>query len=193
MKTARLLGLFVFAISFWSFNLYKNTCKPTDNDKKELVCSVSNFVVTAASSVCDGEILQLNFTFTGTDFGLNGYTINASNLGPQSFNIGDPQVLFAFAECSQIVVFTIYDNDNPSCSASYTYGQVCCSCNINIDVAQGLCTNDVSSAVLTINGTPYPMVYIGSFDFQVNNISSAEPFLTYVVCTNVPRVGQYYK
>ncbi|MBC7885111.1 MAG: hypothetical protein H7X99_06530, partial [Saprospiraceae bacterium] len=213
MRTLRIVHLLVAILSYFSVSASdgifhnENEHKISD-EKKELVCSVSNFVVTPATGICNGELLELNFTFTGTDFGLNGYTLQMLGGWTHSFSIGDPQTFSEIALCNEEFVFTIYDNDNPACSATYTYGQVCCPCDIDVDIAQGECFGFVSSAILTIiasngsctnynptltiNGDPYPLEYIGSNDYQVDNISRNEEFLTYVICTNVPGLNECF-
>jgi hypothetical protein len=174
---------------------------------KNAVCAVSDFVV-AASPLCEGELLEMSFTFTGTDFGANGYMIMDDEgvlYGP--FYSGDPMVFYEFAICSDYEIYTIYDVNNPSCSKSFTYGFVCCPCEWTVSIQQGQCEpggvhdafftiNTESGSctnydpTLTVNGVSYPLVYLNNNIYKANNISSTDAILTYTIHTSVPNLPE---
>ena len=53
-----------------------NPCYTHSNTSQ---CAITNFSVTPDTTSCSGEIISLNFSVTGTDFGANGYTVTANN------------------------------------------------------------------------------------------------------------------
>jgi len=184
--------------------LHKNT-----DPKHEVACSVSDFVVTPASEFCDGEILTLNFSFTSTDFGLNGYRFGVVGGWTYTYMLGDPQIFDYIALCDEPETFFIYDIDNPDCMTTFEYGFICCQCEIDIEITQGECVGGFSSAIidlletsgsctnhyptLTINGESYPMVYSRPLgNYPISNIDSFEDSLTYVICTNVPGLNECF-
>jgi len=145
MKIFRLLLL--LAVLIFNFSFTNALECPEKKEKSSVACSVSNFVVTPSSNLCNGELLTLNFTFTGVDFGLNGYTIMSSD-GYNIFQLGDPQTFIQIALCEPNITFEIFDNDNPGCSATFNYGLVCCDCQYSIDITQSACMGDVFTAYI---------------------------------------------
>ncbi|MBK8627397.1 MAG: T9SS type A sorting domain-containing protein [Saprospiraceae bacterium] len=212
MRTFRLLSrIIIFGYFFSIATAFTplEKCENSGKDKTSVACSITNFVVTPASNQCDGELLTLNFTFTGVDFGLNGYTITAVNANGGTFQLGDPQTLSVIALCEPDVTFTIFDNDNPNCSASFNYGQICCDCQYTIDITQSSCIGNSFIAIidyqytsgsctnhypyLTVNGEQIGFEYNSATGlYNSDNIGVTTPYVTYVFNTGVPGLNETY-
>jgi hypothetical protein len=211
MKTVQHLFLATFLV-IWNVSLLLgsngNPSKNTTASKVGAVCSISDLVVTPVN--CEGEILVLSFSFTGTDFGLNGYTFGAVGDWSQTYNLGDDQFISLIALCNENREFYIYDNDNPDCMATFDYGSLCCDCELDIEVLQGSCNDGVLTPKfdilynsgscgnydysLQVNGTSFPLEYnrnTGLYDTEV--IISSEEFITYVICTEVPDLSECFE
>ena len=185
-----------------------NPSKNSTKSKEEMVCSISDFVVTSVA--CEGELILLSFSFTGIDFGLNGYTFGAVGDWSQTYNLGDEQVITLIALCNENYEFFIYDNDNPNCMATFNYGSVCCECELDIEVLQGLCDDGVLTPrfdilynsgscgnynySLQVNGTDVPFAYNRNTGlYETDDIISGEEFITYVICTEVPDLNECFE
>ncbi len=211
MKTVQHLFLatfFTFLNVSLLFGSDGNPSKITSEPKEEVVCSISDFVVTPVT--CEGEILVLSFSFTGIDFGLNGYTFGAVGDWSQTYNLGDDQFISLIALCNENREFYIFDNDNPNCMATFNYGSLCCDCEVDIEVLQGSCNDGVLTPKfdilynsgscgnydysLQVNGTAVPFEYNrNSGLYETEDIISSEEFITYVICTEVPDLNECFE
>jgi len=114
-----LVCLFSFFLSLDSFA----------NSNPALVCDISSFTADYVPNSCEGEIITIEFDFTATDFGANGFTVEA-NGDLQSFNIGDPYMIYVISYCDEDVTLFIQDNDDPNCVSELILPPACCDCDI---------------------------------------------------------------
>jgi hypothetical protein len=198
MKTFRLFLSIAFLISSFLSISASSAVENVDNfgkKDKAMACSVSNFVVTFMN--CDLEYIVLNFDFSGTDFGLNGYTITSPEINfSQSFNINSSKYFILLADCMTSANFTITDNDDPNCSATFNYGVLCCPCFLYTDIDLSNCNNgtfDVSilielygsciffDPIITINNTVYQPIFSNGY-YLISDVTINEPLIEYEIC-----------
>jgi hypothetical protein len=166
-------------------------------------CSVDNLILTPRE--CDGNGRGYDFSFEGTDFGLNGYTLT-NNLGwSQTFDLNDYKIIFINADCLQELEFTIYDNDNNACSDTYTFEPECCECGFeftHVENSQcnggtfdmtfyfywyiGSCGLFYEDKVFTINGQVYEYEYLSNGEYKVHNIAETDEELVVTMTFPLP-------
>ena len=122
-----------------------------------------------------GETKAIEFSFTGTAFGANGYYVHNGSQ-EQFYEPGDPQVFETPANCDGPVQLTIVDAENSDCTLTTTLDPACCPCEVeNIEVFTGACNNgsfaveismDILSGsclfgdwTLTVNNVIYPLLF----------------------------------
>ena len=211
MKTVQhliLVSFFIILNSLFIFGKDGNPVINSEESKDVVVCAVTDFVVTGSD--CTGEVLDLSFTFTGTDFGLNGYTFGVVGGWTQGYSLGDPQIFGYIALCNISETFFIYDNDNPACMASFSYGAVCCECDLDVEVIQGSCNDGILTPTfdiflnsgscanyeltLFVNDIEVPFEYSRVTGlYETDDIISNDEFITYLICTNVPELNECFE
>ena len=195
------LILFASISSIKAFSSIDN-CENYTSNKEAVVCSVTDFEVTFMN--CDLEYIVLNFDFTGVDFGLNGYTITCAALNfSQQFTSTSSQYIILEADCAEMATFVISDNDNPTCSASFTYGLLCCPCmfTIETEINLGECDNGelfpyliidsygsciFFDPVITINGNVYVASNPSPNMYFIDEVIIPEPILEFEICYTLP-------
>lgn len=166
-------------------------------------CSVDNLILTPLA--CDSDGKGYEFSFEGTDFGLNGYTLT-NNLGwSQTFDLNDFKIIFIPADCLQELEFTIYDNDNNTCSDTYTFEPECCECGFQFSLIEltqceggtfdmvfrfhwylGSCGLFYEDRVFTINGQVYEYEYLSGLNYIVRDIAETDEELVVTMTFPLP-------
>ena len=166
-------------------------------------CSIDSFFAEYDESGCTGEIIPIYFEFTGIDFGINGFEVS-TNGNTQFYNIGDDYILYELSDCTDEVLVTITDVDDPNCTASYLLEPACCACAIEeptittsecengqfdifIDffIAEGTCI--FYEWYLTLNGIEYPLVYNDiSQQYEAFGLIGDDEELTIELCNDSP-------
>lgn len=202
MTTFRLLSLFVFLylLSYTTYaNEHVNIKTSHKKDKQEVACTINTFTILDVGCNEDG-VYCYEFTVSGTDFGLNGFTLTASNIN-YSFNYTNTNYVFCLpATCMEDVFVTITDNDNPNCNATLNVGRVCCSCNLYSEITQSDCIDSRFNTVIQL--TPYgscenvePTIKVNGVEqqydiinwrYHLNNLIVYTPFVEYEICYDVP-------
>jgi hypothetical protein len=170
-------------------------------------CQLTNFVVTSDINSCRGEIIDLNFSFEGTSFGTDGYTVSSNTGFSQNFSLTDTTMFTLLADCDEALIFTITDANDGLCTAVDTVAALCCPCepffivntnacvgdsfsiNFVIDSINGSCINYDWS--LTVNGDVYDIIQT-NIGYTATGIQSADSLITYEFCTLVPGLPECY-
>jgi hypothetical protein len=203
MKTFRLFLSIAFLVSsfhsLWASAAVEN-CDNFGKEDKAVACSISSFQIIEQFCNEDGAYIVF-FIIDGVDFGLNGYTITATNTN-QVFNYTPTTEPYFYlpADCNESVFVTITDNDNPTCNATVELGRICCECVFNGDVIQSDCdafsfdatislsrdgSCDFYTPIVTVNGIPHDFT-INSQQILLSDISTYSPEIVYEVCFNIP-------
>ncbi len=160
-------------------------------------CELTAFNANYVPGGCSGEIKAIEFNFTGTGFGSNGYYVHNGS-EEHFYEPGDPQIFETPAECDGPVQLTIVDADDASCTLSTTLDPACCPCEVsNIEVFTGPCNNGVFAVeismdinagsclfgdwTLTVNNVIYPLTF-GGTNWVATGISATDSLVTLEIC-----------
>ncbi len=169
--------------------------------KENVVCSVSNLQITFDQSSCNGELIDFSFTFDATDFGANGFTLTGGGI-TFGYSIGGPYTNSIIAFCNGTDDWTIFDNDNPSCSTTVQVSPICCPSNYEISTVEVSCDDDIVEIAFNYicnegscanywptihyNGEIYEYsAHFGS-TFYTSIPEPQGPTINFEICTSVP-------
>lgn len=172
-----------------------------------MLCSVNNFALQADASQCSGELIQVGFSYTATNFGTNGYIIKDNGGRSYSFAAADQKVLTLIADCAQSYTFTIFDANDSLCLAQAVAGPLCCDCEAAFTIQSGPCVDKVFSLeihsnissgscinydwTLSVNQQPKALKE-ESFGWSVSNLNSADSLLVLNLCNLVPALPECF-
>ena len=183
--------------------IYLDTLQNPCFQPNVIPCQITQFNVTSDSSICQGGFMTLGFNFNATNFGLSGYNISSSTGYNQNFLSSDTKLVELFAECDGAVSFTIKDLQDTLCTATDTFGVICCPCVPVFNVTTSGCDNDrfdMNIDVNILNGScieyPWQLFINGQLtnfqiinnDYVVFDIQSADSLLFYTLCSQVPEL-----
>lgn len=160
-------------------------------------CELTSFTAQYITGGCSGETKAIEFSFTGTAFGANGYYVHNGSQ-EQFYEPGDPQVFETPANCDGPVQLTIVDAENSDCTLTTTLDPACCPCEVeNIEVFTGACNNgsfaveismDILSGsclfgdwTLTVNNVIYPLTF-GGTNWVATGISASDSLVVLEIC-----------
>lgn len=119
-----------------------------------LPCELFSFEVNPDPNTCSGSLITSTFTFSGNNFGINGYTIH-DGFNLHTYNAGDPQVIVTHGIC-ELSSFTIRDINDELCSLFDTTSLTCCPCSVDSISTMATCaTNssiDISIDLIDVSG-----------------------------------------
>lgn len=160
-------------------------------------CELTAFNANYIPGGCSGETKAIEFNFTATGFGSNGYYVHNGSI-EQFYEPGDPKIFETAANCNGPVQLTIVDAEDASCTLTTTLDAACCPCEVsNIDVFTGPCNNgafaveismDINAGsclfgdwTLTVNNVIYPLTF-GGTNWVATGISAADSLVTLEIC-----------
>jgi hypothetical protein len=170
-------------------------------------CQLASFVVASDINSCRGEIIDLNFSFQGTSFGTNGYTVSSNTGFSQTFSLTDTTLLTLLADCDETLIFTIRDTNDSLCTAVDTIASLCCPCEPSFSVSASSCAGDsfnlnfVLDSIggscinhdwsLTVNGDTIDLNQTNT-GFIATGIQSSDSLIIYELCTLVPGLPECF-
>jgi len=178
---------------------FENPCFVSASD-----CMINSFTANYLTSSCVGEIIQIEFDFDATNFGANGFTIEADG-DVTSFNLGDPYMIYVITLCNEDIEVILTDIDDPNCTATVVLGPACCDCEISDPMIETSdCENDLFNIFidffdnegtcvnydwfLTIDGEDYDLEWNSTTQqyeaLDINN--TADSLVTVLLCNDSP-------
>lgn len=184
----------ILADTFCIFETIVNPCYVPNTSHQ---CTITNLSVSPDVTSCTGEVISLNFSVAGTDFGMNGYTITTNTGFSQLYNPSDTTLMVLIADCNENITITITDAMDSLCTAKDTVGLLCCPCDVDFSLVSGTCIDGLSTANFTINsiqgscinadwslninGQNFTLIPTNT-GFTVTGINSLDSLLLYQLC-----------
>lgn len=121
--------------------------------EKPQACNLTSFVAEYNLNTCNGELVGIDFNFTGTEFGLGGFNVIGPE-GTQNYQLGDDYIYYVFSSCNEVIELTLQDINEPNCSLTIEVEAQCCECVMqNIVTETSLCNNGLFTLFAEIQAT----------------------------------------
>ena len=166
-----------------------------------LSCSIDYFIAAYDTTACFGEIIDVIFEFTATDFGQDGFTVT-DGTASQTYALNSNLTFYSISDCADSITITMTDILDTTCSTSLTLGPACCPCIIvdpdisttdciddkfdillNPDIASGSCIN--ADWEITVEGLTYDLIWTGN-SLVASDVMATDSLITVTLCTLSP-------